>query len=121
MGLLCIGWNDRLLILARFYLIAVFRRKDVFALQVFRGVDVLGFFLLAFLARAFLARRFGNALVLGAALRCTKESEGRNQKRRHTAMEGAEGGLCGSQAAEPRWSVKIRAGHSNRPLTGDNA
>ena len=121
-----------MLSLARFELSAIFRREDVVALQVFRGVNVLGLLLRSFLASAFLTGGFGNALiflilslvlslVLGAALNCTKENEGRNQKRVHTTAGRAEGGLYGSQTADPGWSVKIRAGHSNRPLTGDNA
>lgn len=130
--LLCISWSGWL-ILAHFQLSAIFRREDVFALQVFRGVNVLGFFLLAFFAGAFLTGRFRNILVflillllsfllrLGAALRCTKENEGENQKGRHTPTQRAEGGLYGSQAADPGWGVEIRTCHSKPIKTGDNA
>lgn len=120
------------MIFARFQLSAVFRRKDVFEFQVFRSVNVLGFLLLSFFASAFLTGGFGDALIflvlslvlglfLGAALKCPKQNEGANHNCRHTATRSAEGGLYGSQAADPGWGVKIRAGHSNRPLTGDNA
>jgi len=74
-GALCllrVGWSGLLLVFARFQLRAIFRRKDVLALQVFRDVNMPGFFLQAFFARAFLTRSFRNVLlfvVLGLVLR----------------------------------------------------
>jgi len=41
---------------------AIFRRENLISLQVFFGVDVLGFFLLRFFARAFLLCGVGNIL-----------------------------------------------------------
>jgi hypothetical protein len=85
------GWR-RELVFARFQLGAIFRRKDVFTLQVFRCVHVLGFFLLALFAGTLLASSFGNVLVflilvllsLGAALRSAGKSEGKNQENGNT-------------------------------------
>jgi hypothetical protein len=62
--LLCVGRRRRLLILPHFQLGAIFRRKDVLALQIFSRVNVLGFFLLAMLPGLILAGGFGNTLVL---------------------------------------------------------
>lgn len=110
--LLCVGWIVWLLILARFQLSAVFRRKDVFTLQVFRGVNVLGLFLLSFFASAFLTGGVRNTLiflvlslvwrlVLSAAWGNTGNRRGKNQENRNTIPQRAEGGLYGSQAADP--------------------
>ena len=52
------------LVLARLQLGAIFQRKNVFALQVFGSVNVLGLFLQALFAGAFLARCFTNTWVL---------------------------------------------------------
>jgi hypothetical protein len=51
-----------LLIFFGFEFGAIFRRENLSALQVFFGVDVLGFFLLGFFARAFLLGGVGNIL-----------------------------------------------------------
>jgi hypothetical protein len=124
-----VGWSDRLLILARFQLSAIFRRKDVVALQVFSGVNVFGFFMLAFLAGAFLTGGVCNALAfliffqtlglilspvlltLGEARSRPGNREGKNQESENTNPRRAEGGLYGSQAADPGWSVEIRTCH----------
>lgn len=79
----------------------MFRRKDVFALQVFRRVNALRFFLLRFFAGAFLARGFRDALiflvlslvlslVLGAAWGGTGHCKGKNQESRDTIPQKAE-------------------------------
>ena len=47
----------------RFQLGAIFRRKDLRTLQVFRGVNAFGFLLALLLVDAFLAGGFRNALV----------------------------------------------------------
>jgi len=128
--LLSVGWSDRLLILARFQLSAIFRRKDVVALQVFSGVNVFGFFLLAFFAGAFVTSGVCNALVflilcltlglilspvlliLGEARSGPGDREGKNQESENTNPLRAGRGLNGSQAADPGWSVEIRTCHS---------
>ncbi len=50
------------LILLRFNLSAIIRRKDLSALEILLGIDVLGFFLLTFFLGAFLTSRFGDVL-----------------------------------------------------------
>lgn len=87
-------------------------------------------FLLTFFAGTFLTGGFRNILAflillllsfllsLGAALCCAKENEGENQKGRHTTPQRAEGGLYGSQAADPGWGVEIRTCHSKPTKDG---
>ena len=58
-----VGRTSRLLIFARFQLGTILRGKNVLALQVFGGVNVLGPGLLVLLAGAFLTSRFRNALL----------------------------------------------------------
>lgn len=121
--LLSVGWSRWLLILARLQLCAIFRRKDVVALQVIGGVNVFGLFLPIFFACAFLARGVCNvliflvrslilSLVLGARLSGAENNEGKNQENENTNPRRAEGGLNGSQAADPGWSVEIRTCHA---------
>jgi len=110
--LLCVGWAGWLLTLACFYLRAIFRRKDVIAFQVIGGVNVLALFLLAFFASALLTSGFGHTLiflvlslvlrlVLSAAWGSTDERKGKKQENGDTTKQRAEGGLYGSQAADP--------------------
>ena len=130
MRLLRVGWSEWLLVFARFQLCAIFRRKDVVAPQVIGGVNVFGFFLLAFFADAFLTGGICNALVflvffltlglilspvlltLGEARSGPGNREGKNQKRENTNPRRAGRGLNGSQAADPGWSVEIRTCHA---------
>jgi len=130
--LLRVGWRGWLLILACFQLSAIFRRKDLVVLQVIGGVNVLIFFLMAFFAGAFLTSGFGHtliflvlglvlSLVLSAAWDSTDYRNGKNQENGDTTTQRAEGGLYGSQAADPGWSVKIRTCHCKPTETGDNA
>jgi hypothetical protein len=99
-------------------------------LQVFCGVDVLGFFLPAFFAGAFLTSGVCNALAfliffltlglilslvlltLGEARSGPDDREGKNQESENTNPLRAERGLNGSQAADPGWSVEIRTCHA---------
>jgi hypothetical protein len=128
--LLRVGWSDWLLILTRFQLRAIFWCKDVVALQVIGGVNVFGFFMLAFFAGAFPTGGICNALVflvfiltlglilspvlltLGEARSGPGNREGENQESENTNPRRAEGGLNGSQAADPGWSVEIRTCHA---------
>jgi len=134
--LLFVGWSDWLRILARFQLSAIFRRKDVVALQVFSSVNVLGFFLSAFFAGTFLTSGVCNALVfliffltlglilspvlltLGEARSGLEDREGKNQESENTNPLRAGKGLCGTQAADPGWGVEIRTCHSKPTKDG---
>lgn len=90
----------------------MFPSKDVVALQVFCGVNMFGFLLLSFFAGAFLAGGVRNvliflvlslvlSLVLGAARSSTGNRNGKDKESRDTIPQRAEGGLYGSQAADP--------------------
>jgi hypothetical protein len=84
----------------------------VVALEVFGRINVFGFFLLRLYAGAFLTGGFRHALiflvlslvlslVLGTARGSSGNRKGKNQESRNTIPRRAEGGLYGSQAADP--------------------
>ena len=125
-----------MLIFARFQLGTILRGKNVLALQVFGGVNVLGPGLLVLLAGAFLTSRFRNALLrawslglvlallsllLGTALLGARKGERKSHEKGDTNTTIAGRGLRGSQVADPGWGVKIRTCHAKPTDDGDNA
>jgi hypothetical protein len=71
-----VGGGGSGLIFLGFELGAIFRSEDLGALEIFFGVNVLGFFLLRLFASAFLLGRFGD--ILSVALRDADHGAGEN-------------------------------------------
>ena len=86
--------------LPRFHLCAIFRREDVFALQIFGGVNVPRLFLLALLARPFLTGGFSNVLVLSIALRGTNHRKREHQEAGNTKVHRTGQGPLVGRAAD---------------------
>jgi len=97
---------------------AIFRRENLSSLQVFFGVDVLGFFLLRFFARAFLLGGVGD--ILSTALRSDKNGTGKDQEPRKAKAQHSREGSHGCGGAHGRWGLEISSKHKNRPR-GDTA
>jgi hypothetical protein len=113
-GFLRGGWS-RLIFLGVELRLILFR-EDVFALQIFGSVDVLGFLLLGFLAGAFLASGFGD--VLRIRVRGDESGAGENQYARQTETEKASEGAHGCHGAERNLGVEIRYCHSKPTKDG---
>jgi hypothetical protein len=88
----------------------------VIALQIFGGVDVLGFFLLRFFAGAFLTSGFGDILRVRV---CGDEGgAGENQDAGQTETEEASERARGCHGAERNLGVEIRYCHSKPTKDG---
>jgi len=83
-----------LLVFLGFDLRAIFRGKNLSALQIFFCVDVLVFFLLAFLARAFLLGSVSDILTvgLGSAKNSARCEKNRGKEERHRTVRTTHGG-----------------------------
>ena len=93
------------LIFPGFELRAIFRREDLGALQIFFGVNVLGFFLLRFFASTFLLGGVGD--ILSMTLRGDNHGAGKKQNARQAQTSGTEGTPHGYRGAHRSGHVEI--------------
>src|SRR5262249_26158898 len=101
------------LVLLCIQLRAILGGKDVFAFQIFRGVNVLVFFLLVLLARAFLAIGFGNVLILSVTLRGANRVQRQSQNDRENAAKRDSKGAGVARMPGRSWCFEIQKCESN--------
>jgi hypothetical protein len=104
-----------LLLFPRLHFSAVFRGKNLRALQIFFGVNVLGLFLLAFLASLFLASRISNILSVG--LRVAKKSAGDDENTGAGQPDKSRRGPRNYRDASQWGGIEISSQHI-KPTTG---
>lgn len=94
---------------------AIFGSENLGALQIFFGVDVLVFFLLAFLARALLLGGVGDVLTVGlrSAKNSTRRGENCGKEERHRMARTTHGG----RGVHRCWGYEIDSCHA-KPTTG---